>query len=223
MGTASSSWGGGGAIDTGPVATYQPWRVWNYGPANYDQTQMLVVSYVWDLPKASKLANNIVVRSVFDNWQLAGVSTFASGIPYDVGLSTTDGADITGGGDGARTMLIGQPKIDRGSRTFDQFFNTAAFGRPPQGYFGNAPIMPVRGPGINNFDVTLMKQFRLWSESSHLQFRSEFYNAFNHSQFFSMDTGATFDPDGKQVNSTFGQINAGRSARVIQLSLRITF
>ncbi len=225
MGTQSSSWAGGGSVDNGPVATYQPWRVWNYGPASFDQTQMLVINYVWDLPKLSKHlnSNNVLIKGVFDNWQLAGVSTFASGLPTPIYLGTTDGADITGGGDGARVMLLGQPQLSWSARTLDRFFNTAAFGRPPQGYYGNAPIVPVRGPGLNNWDLTLMKQFRLWNEASHLQFRSEFYNVWNHPNFSSMDTGATFDPSGAQVNSTFGQLNGNRSARVIQLSLRLQF
>ncbi len=223
MGTEASSWGNGGATDTGPVATYRPWRVWNYGPASFDETQMLVINYVWDLPKLSKYANNVVVRSVFDNWQLAGVSTFASGLPSPIFLNTTDGADITGGGDGARVMLIGQPQLSWGDRSFERFFNTAAFGRPPQGYYGDAPISPVRGPGLNNWDLTLMKSFRLWSESSSLQFRSEFYNVWNHPNFNSVDTGATFDPSGAQVNSTFGQLNGSRSPRIIQFSLRLQF
>jgi len=223
MGTEASSWGGGGSIDGGPVATYRPWRIWNYGPASFDQTQMLAINYVWDLPKASKHLDNVLVRAVFDNWQVAGVTTFASGLPSPVYLNTTDGADITGGGDGARVMLLANPQISWGSRTFDQFFNTAAFGRPPQGYYGDAPIAPVRGPGLNNWDLTLAKSFKLWSESSSLQFRSEFYNAWNHGQFNSVDVGATFDPSGNQVNSTFGQLNGSRSARVIQFSLRLSF
>jgi hypothetical protein len=225
MGTAADGgWAGGAAIDDGPVATYQPWRVWNYGPASFDQTQMLVINYVWDLPSLSKrFNNNVVVKSIFDNWQLSGVSTFASGLPFAVSGDTTDGADIVGGGDGWRTMLIGEPKIGHGSRTFDRWFNTAAFGRPPQGYYGDAPILPVRGPGINNWDLTVMKQFRLWSESSSLQFRSEFYNVWNHPNFNAIDTYALFDENGQLANSTFGQITGNRSARVIQFSLRLTF
>jgi hypothetical protein len=184
---------------------------------------MLVINYVWDLPKLSKYANNAFVRGVFDNWQVAGVTTFSSGLPFPVNLDTTDGADITGGGDGVRPMLLGEPKISRGDRTFDRFFNIDAFGRPPQGYYGNSPVFPVRGPGLNNWDLTLMKQFRLWNEASRLQFRSEFYNAWNHPNFSYVDTYALFDESGKIANPTFGQINGARSSRVIQLSLRLTF
>ena len=216
---------GTGTTDGAGLAAFRPWQVWNYGPFDFDQTQILVVNYVWDLPSLSKHLNNnnVIIKGVFDNWQIAGVTTFSSGLPRGIGLSTTDGADITGGGDGARVMLLGQPQLSHGDRTFDRWFNTAAFGRPPQGYYGDAPVFPVRGPGQNNWDMTLMKQFRLWSEASKLQFRCEMYNAFNHAQFSSMDTSAVFDPSGQQVNSTFGQITNARSGRVIQLALRLQF
>ncbi len=214
---------GGAPSDGGQLATYRPWRVWNYGVSSFDQTQMLVINYVWDLPKLSKYANNALVRGVFDNWQVAGVTTFSSGLPFPINVDTTDGADIAGGGDGWRAMLVGQPQLSRGDRTFDRFFNTAAFGRPPQGYYGNAPILPIRGPGLNNWDLTLMKQFPLWSEVRRLQFRAEMYNAWNHPNFSYVDNNALFDETGQQVNGTFGQINGARSARVIQLSLRFTF
>src|SRR5262249_55663679 len=108
-----------GNNDGDGVATYRPWGVWNYGPANFDQTQMLVFNYVWDLPKLSQHWQSPVVSAIFDNWQVSGVTTFGSGLPQGIGLSTTDGADITGGGDGARVMLIGQPKLSTGERSFD--------------------------------------------------------------------------------------------------------
>ncbi|PYV92693.1 MAG: hypothetical protein DMG05_03765 [Acidobacteria bacterium] len=212
-----------GANDTDGLATYRPWRVWNYGPSSFDQTQMLVVNYVWDLPKLSKFANNAVVRGVFDNWQIAGVTSFSSGLPFPINVDTTDGADIAGGGDGWRAMLIGQPQLSHGERTLDRWFNTAAFGRPPQGYYGDAPVYPVRGPGLNNWDMTIMKQFPLWSEVRRLQFRAEMYNAWNHPNFSHVDNSALFDESGQQVSSTFGQLDGTRSARVIQLSLRFTF
>jgi hypothetical protein len=218
MGIQSS---GGSPVDSGGVATYRPWSVWNYGPASFDQTQMLVFNYVWDLPKLSN--NNAVVRAVFGNWQLSGVTTFASGLPTPLDAYAADGADITGGGDGWRAMLVGQPHLSRGERTFDRFFNTEAFARPPQGYFGDAPVLPVRGPGINNWDISVMKQVKLWSESSNLQFRTEFYNAWNHSQFSYVDTSAAFDETGQQTNDQFGQIVGARANRIIQFSLRLTF
>ena len=63
-----------------PLPTYLPWRVWTYGPANFDQTHMFIVNYVWDLPKASKLVGGsgakLLVGSVLDNWQISGTTSF---------------------------------------------------------------------------------------------------------------------------------------------------
>jgi len=212
---------GYGSNDGDFVAQYRPWKIWNYGPPIFDQRQILVFTYVWDLPKASRLAPNPFVKALFDNWQISGVATFARGLPQGVYLGTIDGADIAGGGDGARPMLIGDAA--KGGRSFDRWFNVDAFGRPPQGYYGDAPVAPIYGPGQANFDITLMKKFPLWSDKRSVEFRSEFYNAFNHTQFNAVDSFALFDSDGKQQNGQFGQIVATRAPRVIQFSLRVEF
>jgi hypothetical protein len=212
---------GYGSNDGDFVAQYRPWKIWNYGPPIFDQRQILVFTYVWDLPKASRLAPNPFVKALFDNWQISGVSTFARGLPQGVYLGTIDGADIAGGGDGVRPMLIGDAA--KGGGSFDRWFNVDAFGRPPQGYYGDAPVAPIYGPGQANFDITLMKKFPLWSDKRSVEFRSEFYNAFNHTQFNAVDSFALFDSDGKQQNGQFGQIVATRAPRVIQFSLRVEF
>ena len=71
-------------------------------------------------------------------------------------------------------------------------------------YAGYAPIRPFRGPGVNNWDLSLVKSFPLKSEASRLQFRRSF-NAFNHTQFQSVDGTARFDPAGQQVNGNLGR------------------
>ena len=68
-----------------------------------------------------------------------------------------------------------------------------------------------------------MKNFPLKSEASRLQFRAEMFNAFNHTQFQSVDGTARFDPAGQQVNGQFGQVTITRAPRVIQLSLQLQF
>jgi hypothetical protein len=212
-----------GAGDGDGVARYLSPRVWNYALALFDQTHAIVFNYVWDLPKASKLVANPVVRHLFDNWQVAGVTMFASGFPQSSYIDTTDGADLVGGGDGVRANIIARPQLSHGARTFDRWFNTAAFARPPQGNHGNAMAYPVRGPGLNNWDINLMKNIPLKSEQRYLTFRLEMYNALNHTQFSAIDTGAVFDPSGSQVNGQFGQVVAARFPRVIQLALKLTF
>jgi hypothetical protein len=81
----------------------------------------------------------------------------------------------------------------------------------------------VRLPGINNWDLSLFKNVPLREEKWVAQFRSEFYNAFNHTQFAGVDTGARFDPQGRQANARLGQVTSARSARVIQFAVTLRF
>jgi hypothetical protein len=92
-----------------------------------------------------------------------------------------------------------------------------AFLRPIVGY-----NCLLRGPGINNWDVALFKNFSI-REGLKAQFRSEFYNAFNHTQFSTFDSTARFDANGNQVNSQFGQFTAARDPRIVQLAIRLQF
>ncbi|MBC8164326.1 MAG: TonB-dependent receptor [Bryobacteraceae bacterium] len=209
--------------DNGLLPMYRPYRDWLYGKSNYDQTHVFVFNYLWDLPKASTQWNNGFARTVLDSWQVSGIVTMASGTPRDVGYSTVDGADITGGGDGARINVTDSAILSKSDRTFNRFFNTSVFSRPGRGDFGNAPKDIFRGPGINNWDVSLFKKFPFKNESRYLQFRWEFYNAFNHTQFSNVDNGARFDLQGNQVNTQFGRFISARSPRVMQGALNLTF
>lgn len=75
----------------------------------------------------------------------------------------------------------------------------------------------------NNWDIALYKNFPL-REQMRIQFRWELYNAFNHTQFESVDTTARFDPaTGEQVNSQFGQLTSARAPRLMQFALRFYF
>jgi len=145
--------------DGSTVAAFVPIRIWNYGKAGYDRTHNLVVNYTWDVPKLSQVWNQKAVRAMFDNWQLAGIVSLASGSPLGIGLGTVDGADITGGGDGARVVVLGKAVIPKSERTLTRYFDTNVFGRPAQGTIGNAPKDVIRGPGINNWDMSIFKHF----------------------------------------------------------------
>jgi hypothetical protein len=208
------------------VSDFLPLRVWNYGKAGFDHTHIFVLNWVYQLPKASKLVNNRVVRFAFDNWQLSNISTFQSGSPYGITLTTVDNADITGGGyapaDAARVIMLSNPTIDKGQQTVARFFNPTVFGRPPVGTVGNAAKDVVRGPGINNWDTSLFKDFPV-KERVRFTFRWEMYNTFNHTQFFSMDTTARFDANGNQANARFGALISNRDPRRMQGSLRLSF
>jgi hypothetical protein len=200
---------------------------WIYGKAGYDQTHVLTFNVVWDVPKGSRLVPEGARKAaglVLDNWQVSTFAIFASGTPAGIGYSTTDNADITGGtGDGARVIVTGKAPLPRGERSFDRWFDTTAFARPPKGDAGNAPKDVFRGPGTNNWDCSLFKNFPIRSERRMVQFRAEFYNAFNHTQYSGVNTAARFDTAGKQTNAQFGQVTATRSPRVIQFALTFRF
>ena len=119
--------------------------------------------------------------------------------------------------------MVGDAHLDKSQRNFYQNFNTRRLREPRLGSFGNAGVSFLRGPGVNNWDVAVSKTFSLWSEQRFVNFRTEFFNAWNHTQFSGLDTTARYDPAGQQVNPTFGAFTSARTPRIIQLSARIVF
>ena len=122
-----------------------------------------------------------------------------------------------------RNPVLQNPVLPKGERTWERNFNTGAFGPPAVGTFGNASKDVIRGPGINNWDISTFKNIPLPWEKLKLQFRGELYNAFNHTQYSAFDTAARFDQKGAQTNAGFGQFTAARQPRRIQLALRANF
>jgi hypothetical protein len=202
-------------------------RIRNYGKAGFDRTHVLVANYDYFLPKFSTRWNNGISRIVFDNWEISGITSFLSGQPLGVSYTTTNNADLTGAfgsGVDSRVILTGNPILSKDQRTFSRSFNTAVVAEPVANFgIGNAPKDVFRGPGINNHDLTLMKNFRLGAEQRRLQFRFEAYNAFNHTQFSAVDNTARFDATGKQVNNTFGQYTGTYPSRRVQLGLKFYY
>ncbi|MFB3828599.1 MAG: carboxypeptidase regulatory-like domain-containing protein [Bryobacteraceae bacterium] len=207
--------------DSDSVSALVPVRVWNYGLANFDRTHVLNVNYIWDVPGVN--TNNPVGRQALNGWQLSGITSFISGAPLGVGFSTVTATDITGSASqGARVVVTGNPVLPKSERTFSRNFRTEVFQLPLVGTVGNAAKTVIRGPGINNWDVAVFKNFRI-HERMRLQFRWELYNFFNHTQFSALDTGARFDASGSQVNSRFGQFTGAYDPRTMQFALRVSF
>ncbi|HWB98925.1 MAG TPA: hypothetical protein VG672_19585, partial [Bryobacteraceae bacterium] len=98
--------------------------------------------------------------------------------------------------------------------TLAAWFNTNVFAIPALGTFGNAGRSLVRGPGINNWDLSFSKRTTI-RENIMLQFRGEFFNLFNHTQYSGVATtvGA----------ATFGQVTSARDPRITQFGLRLLF
>ncbi|MGH9673243.1 MAG: hypothetical protein ACRD44_08680, partial [Bryobacteraceae bacterium] len=208
--------------DSSGLPMFTSYRTYLYGKLPFDQTHVLAVNYAYRLPDMNFARGNAVGRGVFHGWSLSGITTFASGFPDGMSFAYADGVDRTGGGDAPRLWVRENPLLPRSERSFDRWFNTRAFAVPGRLEFGNAPRDVFRRPGIANFDVTLGKDFKL-TERFALQFRSEFYNVFNHTQFDGVDNTARFDAQGSQINARFGQLTSARAAREIQFSLRLQF
>ncbi len=212
-----------GALGTPILPLYRDDRAWLYDYANADRRHLASLNFSWDLPKASGKWNNLLARVVLDDWQLAGVALLASGPPSGISFTTTDNADILGGGDGNRVVVTCDPTLPGGERSFNRWFNTSCFARPAVGEVGHDKRQMIRLPGSRNVDFTLSKNVPLGASHRRLQFRAEFYNAFNITNWTAVDTAARFDALGNQINPTFGQVTAAGDPRVIQLSLRFAF
>jgi len=207
--------------DTAAVSALVDTRVWHYGLAGFDRTHVLKLDWLWNAPKAS--VRNPFLRQVFNDWQLSGITSFVSGAPQTVGFTTTAATDITGTASlGPRIVVTGNPVLPKGERTFSRNFRTDVFRLPARGTIGNAAKTIIRGPGRNNWDIAVFKDFPV-REAMRFQFRWELYNAFNHAQFNGLDTTARFDPQGNQVNMRLGEFTSALAPRVMQLALRFQF
>jgi hypothetical protein len=235
--------------DEQQVSAVRPLREWHYAPLAGTQTHNLVINYTWDLPKASGLlGDNGVVKFLFDNWQLSGENAFASGDWTPVFMTTTNNFDFTGGTGGnggdagggvrvVRPVVVGNPEGGGNIRPGEPgaWVDPAAFARPAgRGDIGDAARYLFRGPGINNWNLSLFKNFPLGNGRRRIQFRVEAYNLLNHTQFGGntvnsgtggqgVDNTLRFDPQGNQVNANFGKATVARNARIIQGSLRFSF
>ena len=230
-------------------ALYQNQRAWNYGPASYDIKHNLVVNYLWSLPRASRVWNNFVTRGALDNWQISGIASRISGVPAQIGLSLSNGQNVTGGGDGARIVLTCDPSHGAPHK-FAQWFNTGCVENPIAGSAAvpatdSTPFLPHTDystgsgvfspkvnfflPSITNFDTALFKNMPIEGKVR-LQLRIETYNTFNHSEFNAVNATATYanansqDPVlNPQTNSTFGQLSGTANPRYMQIALRLDF
>jgi hypothetical protein len=191
------------------------------GNSDIDVRQRLVLNYSWTLPIGrghDHLAGGFTGR-IFESWELAGITTFSSGLPYDI-FTALDTAhtgqqqrpDYNPGG---TPFPVSNPRTQTGP-------NLGLFSDPPFGSAGNLARNTFYGPGVNNWDMVLQKTLSL-SERVNLRFRAESYNLFNRVQF-GQPGNLTFDPD------TFGQSTSEvrrpdltTGARQIQFGMKLSF
>ena len=157
---------------------YVGWK-YDFGPSSFDRRQIFFANFVYQIPLL-KNSENKLLKTTLGGWEVAGIISAISGAPMAIGLTgqnvssivpnTYNRPDVTGSG--------GNP------HTVNEWFNTSNYSTPAAGTWGNAPNNSVRGPGRDNWNLSLYKNF-LFSESrgSNLQFRAEFFNVWNHTQF----------------------------------------
>lgn len=187
----------------------------NKGRTEFDARHRFAFSYIYTFPfgRGKHYGSNapLFLDVLLGGWQMNGLTTISTGSPIDTTLGL-DNANTGGGGSDDRPDLIGNP--NNGPKTPQQWFDTSAFRLGAAGRYGNAGRNVIQAPGIFNWDFSFFKAFRI-TESQGLDFRAEFFNGFNHTQF---------DPP----NTVFGTANFGRilsagDGRQIQLALKYRF
>ena len=195
-----------------------------WGLASFDRTHRFIFSGTWTLPEPPAG----IARAIFGGWHLAAVTTIQSGTALTIGVTNArnvfgisgDRAELAG--NCGKSQIVSPGSI--GSKLND-YFKRSCFANPPvispDGIgtaFGNSGTGIVAGPGQANLDLAISKWFAVsWPhEKSSIEFRSEFFNAFNHPQFSNPDTNFS--------SPTFGVITSTSvNPRVIQLALRFLF
>src|SRR5215468_6814869 len=190
------------------------------GLSSFDIRNRLTVSFTYDLP--FKLGYK-PLNAVFSNWQVGGIITEQSGQPFTVNIQS-DRA-ITGQLN-QRPNLIGDPNLPSGQRTADRWFDTSVFVAQPVGTLGTAGRNIVEGPGTNLVDFSLLKNIA-FTERHRLQFRSEFFNLFNHTNFDFPERFCTITATAAAGSpcpaGTFGRLSAARDPRILQFALKYLF
>ena len=157
--------------------------------SNFDRTHRLVTSFIYEFPfGGGKLFlgdSGGVLNAVLEGWQLQGIVTFQSGSPFPV-RDFSDQCLLPGlAGTTCRPNLVGDPTLPSSQRTAQQWFNTNAFQLAQLGQPGTAGRNILRSEGTANLDLALSKFFKLDAlrEGTNLEFRAEFFNIFNRTQF----------------------------------------
>ncbi|MBI3683158.1 MAG: TonB-dependent receptor [Acidobacteria bacterium] len=183
----------------------------DFGLIDLDRTHMFSLNYVYELP-VFKNAKGPMGR-ILGGWQISGITSFQSGLPFNV-TQAGDVANFGGGTGGQRPDLAGNPHEGRG-QSLQRYFNTAAYQQVtrPLG-IGTAPVNSARGPGINNFDLAVLKNIAI-REGVRFQLGMESFNILNHAQFEGV---------GSQLGATnFGVVTSARDPRVIQIRAKLSY
>jgi len=179
-----------------------------YADARSDRRHIFTGNFVYLLPFFEQ-SNSPLLKNALGGWELSGIVTISSGPPVARVIVDTNSSKR-----GNRANLVGDPKAGEqaiGGTNF-LWIDTSAFAVPADGTFGNSPRAVFRLPGRHQWDLSLSKNFRP-IDRLRVQFRADMINAFNHTQFTTVDAS--------MANSTFGQVTGARAPREIQLGLKL--
>ena len=190
-----------GAV-TGSAQNPRDFRA-EYGLAPQDRTHMFTSSYIYQIPFFKKRTGP--VGMALGDWTFSGITAILGGAPLTPGLA------IGTAGLATRPNCIGSVA---GPKSLAQWFNTSAFAAPAFGFFGNCGNGLIRGPGENTWNWALFKTFPI-GERLKVQFRSEFFNLWNHPSFSGVSTGLG--------SGSFGEVVSALEARQIEFALRVDF
>lgn len=199
--------------DAGTYSNYYNRRA-DYGPTANDIAHRLNFHWIYELPfgAGKRWLSDSPLRYVAGGWSLGSVATFQTGAPNTITTQTNNCNCFSAGAQ--RPDVLSSPDLPSDQRTLKAWFNTAAFAQPAAYTFGNAGIGIVRGPGLINIDLSVLRNFRV-TERVRAELRGEFFNALNHTNFG--NPGATFGA------SNFGVISSAGPARQIEVGVRVLF
>ena len=186
------------------------------GMAGFNVPQRLTVATVWELPvgRGKRLLKDVspLWNHVGGGWAADVIGTVSSGNPFTVNAPNNTAAPLTNFR--ANRLCDGRAGLkDTNLRTNGLYWlDTACFAAPAAGFFGNSGANIITGPGVNNWDVAIEKNVQL-REALRLQFRTEFFNGWNHAHFK--------NPDSTVGDANFGQVIQARDAREIQFGLKV--
>lgn len=170
-------------------------------------------SSVYELPfgKGRPFWNQGKAAAIFGGWNVGAIVTLQAGSPVGLTVQNNNTNAFSGP---LRVNVLRTPELPKGERTVERWFDTSAVAAPPALTFGNSSRALLTGPGVANWDMSLLKNTSL-GESVNLQFRAESFNVFNR---------ANFEEPGRALGAPgFGVISIARAARTMQLGLKLTF
>jgi hypothetical protein len=210
---------GGSAGDLYQIS--DPYRGWKYdfGPSNFDRRQIFFANFVYQIPLL-KNSDKKLLKTTLGGWEFAGIVSVVSGAPLNIGLNGQNVSSVV-------PNTQNRPNVTgamNNPHTVNEWFDTSAsvFSAPAAGLWGSEPHNGVRGPGRDNWNLSLYKNFVFSAErGSSLQFRAEFYNVWNHTQFQGDNQNGGISTNFGASN--FGAVTNAYDPRVIQLALKLFF